>query len=202
MEGKEKHVVVMYVPELTSDKMRDFILDACTKAFDFASSRKLSLALPVQLSDVSQVETFKTMLHAICKHMEREDTFKDVVLYISDTSQLKTLMDISSKYLMRCGRWYTDVIFRESRKCLSSSMNIVEYPMYMYPEIWNDKVSLRLNLYIALSPIPFNTAPSSPHPPTLHFPVSASLHTCRLNMPSHRQIMGLSCNACTEKLVW
>lgn len=131
MEGEEKHVVVMYVPEPTSDKMRDFILVACTKAFDFASTRKLSLALPVQLSDGSQVKTFKTMLHAIREHMEREDTFKDVVLYISNTSQLNTLMDISSKYLMRCEGWYTDVIFRESRKCVSSSMNIVDYPMYM-----------------------------------------------------------------------
>ncbi|XP_025093519.1 uncharacterized protein LOC112563610 [Pomacea canaliculata] len=126
MEEKEKHVVVMYVPEPTSDKMRDFILAACTQAFDFASSKNLNLALPVQLSDGLQVKTFKTMLCAICEHMEREDTFNDIVLYISDTSQLKTLMDISSKYLMRCEGWYTDVIFRERPETTSGTSHRIK----------------------------------------------------------------------------
>lgn len=109
----ERHVMVMYVPSPSSKKMKDYIIAASNKALDYASSQKFTLALPVKISDdIPMKNCLKVLLYAIHEHMERRDTFGDVVLYVSDTPQLTDLIDITSEYLLECKDWDTEIPFR------------------------------------------------------------------------------------------
>lgn len=117
----ERHVVVMYVPEPTSEKMKGYIMDACTEALEYASSQKLSLAFSIKLSDALSMKTcLKAMLYSIFEHMQRKDTLGDVALYVSDISQLKDLVHIVSEYLLGCEGWDTDIILRGEYMCTST----------------------------------------------------------------------------------